>query len=103
MEEPILMEADWTAKSVGMVSGLPLHADHELFRLFVKIKTILETRAMLKLPNLKLIFFVSIILTTTAAVAYASGEPCYRNGEWYPNGSRLGDYICVDGQWLPYR
>lgn len=53
---------------------------------------------MLRLPNLKLIFFLLITLTTTAAVAYASGEPCYRNGEWYPNGSRQRDYICIDGE-----
>lgn len=67
-------------------------------RKLIKGQTAFEDRAMLRLPNLKLIFFLLITLTTTAAVAYASGEPCYRNGEWYPNGSRQRDYICIDGE-----
>jgi hypothetical protein len=53
--------------------------------------------------NFKLLFLVLLALITSASVAHASGEDCYRNGEWYPHGTRLGDYICIDGEWLPYR
>lgn len=56
---------------------------------------------MAKFFNLRLLWFLLLILTTSASVVYASGEPCYRDGQSYPHGSRVGDYICINGEWLP--
>lgn len=65
----------------------------------------LKAEAMTKFLNLRLIFLLLLTLTTNASVVYASGNgsPCYLNGESYPHGSRVGDYICINGEWLPYQ
>ena len=37
------------------------------------------------------------VVMFTATAAYAD---CYRDGNWYPTGARVGDFVCApDGSW----
>lgn len=51
----------------------------------------LSRRARATLP------VAALLLTFMAGAAAAD---CYVNGEWVAEGSRLGNQVCQDGQWV---
>ena len=44
---------------------------------------------------------LAILLVCIAAVVWAqnTGVSCLYNGVWYPEGTRIGSLVCVDGKW----
>jgi hypothetical protein len=40
------------------------------------------------------------VLATLAATGAAAQSGCYYNGQHYPEGTRIGGLVCVNGQWV---
>jgi hypothetical protein len=42
-----------------------------------------------------------LVCSILLAVAGTALADCEYEGETYPEGTRIGPYVCVDGQWVP--
>jgi hypothetical protein len=40
------------------------------------------------------------VLAALAGEGAAAQSGCYLNGQLYPEGTRVGGLVCVDGQWV---
>jgi len=42
------------------------------------------------------VFFILLLFAVTILPAYAD---CYKDGVRYPEGTTVGGFICINGQW----
>ncbi|HSK38349.1 MAG TPA: hypothetical protein VK943_01145 [Arenibaculum sp.] len=43
---------------------------------------------------------IAVVAVLVFSISTASAE-CWLDGQRYPEGTRLGPFVCVDGEWVP--
>ena len=53
--------------------------------------------------KLLFVFLFTILSGSYQLSTHAQGRNCYYQGEYYPDGYIIGNYICNDGRWIRLR
>lgn len=51
------------------------------------------------MKTIKLLLTLTFFITLYIPSVDAQTKPCYKDGEWYKHGTRMGKLWCNDGRW----